>query len=127
MICRFRQLALITFVLFLSACSEHVDEYAQRPTLKKVDKVLAPQFVSGEWRYRGARAIEKGIAAYIQIPDRIELSDNQQREYIQMTICPKIEEMAFWESILPYKLYIRTYNYVDRNYVETYCPSPFHN
>ncbi len=118
-------LSILLLIVFISSCAESVDEYAQKPTLKKVDRIMAPHFVSGEWRYRGARAIDKGIAAYIQIPDRTGLEDKQHINYVQVTVCPKVNLTDFWEDIFPYALYIRTYNYVDRHYLETYCPSPF--
>ncbi|WP_111977381.1 hypothetical protein [Algibacillus agarilyticus] len=120
------ELSMIMLLIMLSliGCTDSVDEYAPRTTLIKVDKLLAPYFVSGEWRYRGARPTDQGIAAYIQVPDRIELSEKQHKNYILLTVCPDKTVAYFWHDIFPYELYIRTYNYVDRNYIETHCPSP---
>ncbi|AWB67615.1 hypothetical protein C2869_14720 [Saccharobesus litoralis] len=120
----YRGLIICTLIVNLLACGQQVEEYAERPTLKKVDQLFAPKFVRGEWRYRGAKAIDKGIAAYIQIPERIGLSDKQHKNYVLVTICPKAQDKEFWQGVYPYKLFIRTYNYVDRNYIETPCPSP---
>lgn len=99
--------------------------YASVALLKDVDREMAPQFVKGVWRYRGARAIDKGIAIYIQIPDRLDISASQHKDYIIQTICPDRDHDEFWQKLTRYDLFIRTYNYVDRNYIEARCPSNY--
>lgn len=115
---------VITAVCLLSACGER-EHYAPVDLLKEVDRYMAPEFVKGVWRYRGARAIDEGIAVYIQIPDRLDISESQHKSYLIETICPKAEAIEFWRKLIRYDFYLRTYNYVERNYIEAKCPKPF--
>ena len=114
---------LLTSLLF--ACGDSQHEYAPVAMLKEVDRQMASEFVKGVWRYRGARAVDEGIAVYIQIPERLDISDAQHRDYLVQTICPKKDDVEFWRKIIGYQLYIRTFNYVDRNYTQARCPKPF--
>lgn len=122
---QFKGFLLSLSCLLLLACSDNNHEYAPVAMLKEVDREMASDFVTGVWRYRGARAVDEGIAVYIQIPDRLDITDKQHIDYLIQTICPKKENVTFWRKIIGYQLYIRTYNYVDRTYWEAKCPKPF--
>ncbi|MCU4674615.1 hypothetical protein N7931_03120 [Catenovulum sp. 2E275] len=116
---------IVALGLVLSACGDNIHEYAPVAMLKEVDRQMAPEFVKGNWRYRGARAVDEGIAVYIQIPERLDISDDQHKDYLIKTICPKLDNLEFWRKVIGYRLFIRTYNYVDRNYTQALCPKPF--
>ncbi|WP_143869664.1 hypothetical protein [Catenovulum sediminis] len=115
----------IFYLILLSACDNSSNQYAPVALLKEVDRHMAADFVQGVWRYRGARAVDEGIAVYIQIPDRLDISEKQHKIYLVETICPDETETDFWRKLIRYDLYIRTYNYVDRNYTQAKCPKPF--
>lgn len=112
---------------FLNTGCFNDEHYAPVALLKEIDRKMAPDFVKGAWRYRGARAIKKGVAIYIQIPDRLDISESQHKNYLVQTICPNRDEQEFWLTLARYELYIRTYNYVDRNYIEAKCPGSYLN
>ncbi|GEM_PF-3261933 len=117
--------ALFFLIPGLFACGDSQLEYAPVAMLKEVDRKMAQEFVKGNWRYRGARAVDEGIAIYIQIPERLDISDEQHKDYLIKTICPKKDDIDFWRKVIGYQLYLRTYNYVDRNYTQARCPKPF--
>lgn len=122
---RHKWLLVSLVCLFSLSCSDNKHEYAPVAMLKEVDKEMASDFVKGVWRYRGARAVDEGIAVYIQIPDRLDITDKQHIDYLIQTICPKKDNVGFWRKIIGYQLYIRTYNYVERTYWQAQCPKPF--
>lgn len=109
---------------FLVACEQSDAGFPPHQLLRDVDKILAPNYVRGEWRYRGARAGAQAVIIYIQIPERLDMDDQQHKNYLRQAVCPNVNDKNIWAILGNYQLYIRTFNYVERNYTEAHCINP---
>ncbi|WP_017445435.1 hypothetical protein [Gayadomonas joobiniege] len=117
----------ILFVILLSSllgCQEQVDNLPPHKVLSEVDRIWAPDFVQGFWRYRGARAGQGAVIVYIQIPEALDMNESQHKTYLVEAVCPDEKMASLWHLIQGYQLYIRTFHYVERTYIEALCINP---
>lgn len=124
-------------VLLLSACVQQweidIPRFAQKSgsstipkaTLKTVNRSFYGHFMAGDWYYKGAKAEHGEINAYIQIPEKLQMSTNLQRHYIQSSICPKSDKIDLWNSLKEIKLTVHIYTSSKNYSVWAQCENPW--
>lgn len=134
----FKKIVLASsLVLLLSACVQQwelvIPRYAQKSTstsipkstIKTVNRSFYGHFMTGDWYYKGAEAEHGEINAYIQIPEKLQMSVDLQRHYIQSSICPKSDKVDLWNSIKKIKLSVHIYTSSKNYSVWAQCKNPW--
>jgi hypothetical protein len=133
-----KHLALASsLALLLSACVQQweidIPRYAQKSTgksipkatIKTVNRSFYGHFMTGDWYYKGAKAMHGEINAYIQIPEKLNMSTELQRHYIQTSICPKSDKIDLWNSLKETKLSVHIYTSSKNYSVWAQCKNPW--
>ncbi|WP_143872767.1 hypothetical protein [Catenovulum sediminis] len=114
----------------LTACNQasaySSDSTAKIPSdvLTLVNQTFQSNFVYGDWRFQGTQVINNSINAYIQIPDKLELSEKQQKQYIQMVICPSQDKAQMWLTTRDYPIWVHLYTHDKKYGVYAQCTNP---
>jgi hypothetical protein len=123
--------------LLLSACVQQweidIPRFAQKSTsmkipkatIKTVNRSFYGHFMAGDWYDKGAEAEYGEINAYIQIPEKLQMSVDLQRHYIQSSICPKSDKIDLWNSLKEVKLTVHIYTSSKNYSVWAQCENPW--
>lgn len=130
-------LAAMTVLLSmgLTACMQgfSVAETAAQPpasdnisqlALKRVNQAFKTSFMMGDWYYQGATAVKGGIDAYIQIPDKLDMDPEYQRNYLRQSVCPKADNKQLWQELAGLSLSVHLYTFNKRFSVHATCENP---
>lgn len=127
-------LAIITVGSQLTGCNQAVaystDSLKQskveipKAVISHVSKTFQANFVYGDWRFQGTEITNHAINAYIQIPSKLNLSEEQQKAYINQMICPKPQQTEFWQVIDNYPLWVHIYTQYKNKSVYVQCQKP---
>lgn len=92
--------------------------------LRTVNAVFRTSFPGGAWRYQGAQAINGTINAYIQIPEKLQMSKENQISYLKMSLCPSSTKHALWNEIKGIPLSVHVYTMNKKHTVFANCTNP---
>lgn len=93
-------------------------------TLAMVNRSFKKAFMFGDWRYKGAQAVNGGINAYFQIPQKLDMAEEYQENYLRQAICPSAEEKQLWEEMRGRSLSVHIYTINKRFSVHAECLNP---
>lgn len=94
------------------------------PMLRSVNAAFRTTILGGNWYYQGAQAVNGTINAYIQIPDKLNMSRSDQEKYLQMSLCPSSSKHAMWQQIKDIPLSVHVYTYNKKHTVYAHCENP---
>lgn len=100
--------------------SENIPELA----LKRVNQAFKTSFMMGDWYYQGATAVKGGIDAYIQIPSKLDMDPEYQRNYLRQSVCPKADNKKLWQELSGLSLSVHLYTFNKRFSVHATCENP---
>ncbi|EWH12191.1 hypothetical protein DS2_00670 [Catenovulum agarivorans DS-2] len=99
-------------------------EQLSKQTINQVKHTFHASFVYGDWRFQGVQVVKDSINAYIQIPDKLDMAEKQQKAYIQQVICPSAQHAQMWLSIKNHPLWVHLYTHDKRYGVYAECTNP---
>jgi len=88
--------------------------------LKFVAELLSGQFKYGSWRYINSELTDNKIKSYIQIPLKLQMEKDYQRNYIKKALCPN-NDHPLWKHIEQSQLEIHLYTGYKHNSVYAKC------
>lgn len=91
--------------------------------LKVVNLTFRSSMMGGDWRYQGAQAVNGTINAYIQIPEKLNMSKERQENYLQMSLCPS-SNRPMWKQIRGIPLSVHVYTMNKKHTVFAHCKNP---
>lgn len=91
--------------------------------LKVVNATFRSTMVGGDWRYQGAQAVNGTINAYIQIPEKLNMSKSHQENYLKMSLCPS-SNRPMWRQIKGIPLSVHVYTMNKKHTVFANCQNP---
>lgn len=136
---KFKLLLCLAIVLVgISACkqllSSDIVRYADtstyrvsQSTLRTVDRTFYGNFSVGDWRYQGANAKFGQVVAYIQIPQKLDMPERIQQQYMQQIICPKDDQIDLWYQLKDVDLEVHLYTFTKQQSVSATCVNPLKN
>lgn len=92
--------------------------------LKAVNTKFYSSFSMGGWYYKGAEAINGTINAYIQIPDKLDMKREDQKNYLRQAICPSTGKKSFWKELNGIPLSVHIYTFNKKFTVYAHCDNP---
>ncbi|WAJ71342.1 hypothetical protein [Catenovulum adriaticum] len=92
--------------------------------VQNVKQTFQAKFVYGDWRFQGTEVTNNSINAYIQIPNKLDMSEDQQQAYINQMICPAAQQTDFWNELATHELWVHIYTYDKRSSVQAQCKKP---
>lgn len=101
------------------------DDSIPKATIKTVNRSFYGHFMVGDWQFKGAKANQGEIKAYIQIPQPLQMSTDLQRQYIQKLICPKQDKIELWNKLKSTKLSVHIYTSSQNKSVGAHCHNPW--
>lgn len=72
---------------------------ATQPLIKLINQTFYVSLSNGDWLYKGAKGKHRVIDAYIQIPNKLTMSEQNQRAYLQQIICPTTANDYLWRAL----------------------------
>ena len=122
----------------LTACIQNfnieVPRYADKSslmvteqTLRDINRLFYANFSHGDWNYKGAKATAGEVRAYIQMPNKLNMTPKVQERYVQQVICPKPDNLALWSKLKQIDLSVHLYTVVQSDSVSATCISPLQN
>lgn len=93
-------------------------------TIKLVNSVFYQNFMGGDWRYKGSIRQRDTINAYIQIPEQLNMSQEEQENYLKLAICPSANNLKLWQEIKDSKLAVHIYTYKRKYSTYAMCDNP---
>ena len=120
-------MALLTGCIQSSAAEKFA--YSERApisetAIRAVNTSFQMSFSMGGWYYKGAEAINGTINAYIQIPDSLDMSRNDQKNYLRQAICPSTHQKTFWQQLKGIPLSVHIYTFNKKFTVYAHCDNP---
>ncbi|WP_141096162.1 hypothetical protein [Lacimicrobium sp. SS2-24] len=100
--------------------SKNVPEMA----LKRVNQTFKTSFMMGDWYYQGATAVKGGIDAYIQVPAKLDMKPEYQRDYLRQSVCPKADNTKLWQELSGLSLSVHLYTFNKRFSIHATCDNP---
>ncbi|KXI29766.1 hypothetical protein [Paraglaciecola hydrolytica] len=94
-------------------------------TVKMVNAVFYQSFIGGEWQYQGSTNLKNSINAYIQIPERLDMSEEAQENYLQQAICPAAQHEKMWQALNDKTLVVHIYTYKRKYSLYANCINPY--
>lgn len=91
--------------------------------LKVVNLTFRSSMMGGDWRYQGAQAVNGTINAYIQIPEKLNMSQSRQENYLRMSLCPSSNK-PMWKQIKGIPLSVHVYTMNKKHTVFANCINP---
>lgn len=101
------------------------DPAVSESAVKLVNTVFHTTFLGGDWFYQGAQATNGTINAYIQIPNKLEMDEKMQKQYLKMAICPAKTKTALWKSLKEIPLSVHIYTSNKKFTVFAHCENPY--
>ncbi|MCY7295167.1 hypothetical protein [Alteromonas sp. a30] len=92
--------------------------------IKAVNTKFYSNFSMGGWYYKGAKAINGTINAYIQIPSRLDMNQQDQKNYLRQSICPSAATADFWRALDGIPLSVHIYTFNKKFTVYAHCENP---
>lgn len=124
---------LIASACFLSGCMQSnaasqflhdSDSTVTEPMLKSVNSAFRTTILGGDWYYQGAQAVNGTINVYIQIPDKLNMSRDEQEKYLKMSLCPSSAKKYMWQKIKDVPLSVHVYTMNKSHTVFAHCDNP---
>lgn len=100
------------------------DAQVSETVIKLVNTTFRTTFIGGDWYYQGAQAQNGTINAYIQIPTKLEMGEQQQKRYLKMAICPSENNTALWRQLQDIPLSVHIYTMNKKFTVFAHCDNP---
>ncbi|BDX05940.1 hypothetical protein [Planctobacterium marinum] len=100
------------------------DETVTEPMLKSVNAAFRTSILGGDWYYQGAQAVNGTINAYIQIPEKLNMSKDEQEKYLKMPLCPSSAKRYMWNKIKGVPLSVHVYTFNKKHTVYADCDNP---
>lgn len=131
-----RNVLVLVFVIFAAtACKQifsfEVVRFANKSsymvtaqTLQTVDRSFYAAFYLGNWRYKGANATYGEVNAYIQIPEKLDLDVDVQRQYIKQVLCPNKGNLDLWHQLKHVDLQLHIYTQARTKSISATCRNP---
>jgi hypothetical protein len=88
--------------------------------LKFVDGLIRGQFKYGTWHYINSELTGNEIKSYIQIPLKLQMEKDYQRNYIKKALCPN-KNHPLWKHIKQNQLEIHLYTGYKHNSIYAKC------
>ena len=124
-------IAIVTPMLSGCIQSSAAERFAYQSTavvsetaIKAVNSSFYTNFAAGGWYYKGAEAINGTINAYIQIPERLDMSPAAQKNYLRQSICPSRAQKDFWNQLKGVPLSVHIYTFNKKFTVYAHCDNP---
>lgn len=92
--------------------------------IRAVNTSFQMSFSMGGWYYKGAEAMNGTINAYIQIPNRLDMSQSDQKNYLRQSICPSAHQTEFWQQLKGIPLSVHIYTFNKKFTVYAHCENP---
>ena len=92
--------------------------------LRMVNAAFRTSILGGDWRYQGAQAINGTINAYVQIPEKLNMSRKNTINYLKMSLCPSSKKHAMWRQIKGVPLSVHVYTMNKKHTVFANCANP---
>ena len=92
--------------------------------LKMVNATFRTTILGGNWHYQGAQAVNGTINAYIQIPEKLEMSREHQVNYLKMSLCPASNKHAMWSQLKGVPLSVHVYTMNKKHTIFANCTNP---
>ncbi|AWB68132.1 hypothetical protein C2869_17670 [Saccharobesus litoralis] len=93
-------------------------------TKQEIAKRYQQKFVFGEWRYQSVEDKPGELKVFIQIPNKLDLPEEQTQQYIQSVICPHSSEESIWQSLADVRLTVSLYSAHKSNSISETCVNP---
>ncbi|MBC3764681.1 hypothetical protein [Neptunicella marina] len=93
-------------------------------TLKIVNGVFYTSLTRGNWYYKGARAFNGTINAYIEIPAEVSMDKALLKSYLQTSICPGADKKLLWQQLQNITLKVHLYTEGNSRGIRTQCLNP---
>lgn len=100
------------------------DKEVSETVIKLVNATFRTSFLGGDWYYQGAQAKNGTINAYIQIPTKLEMGEQQQKRYLKMAICPSESNIRLWRELEDIPLSVHIYTMNKKFTVYAHCENP---
>ncbi|CCQ10556.1 hypothetical protein PALB_14230 [Pseudoalteromonas luteoviolacea B = ATCC 29581] len=81
---------------------------------QRIERHFSKQFMMGSWQLSRVKFNRDEIGIYIQIPNELALSAEDQKHYIQYSLCPPADDYI-WQTVGNYGLFIHLYTNNLRN------------
>jgi hypothetical protein len=75
---------------------------------QSIERHFGKQFMMGSWQLSRVKFGDSDIGVYVQIPSELALSEEDQKRYIQQSLCPQSNDYI-WHSVGEHGLYIHLY------------------
>ena len=92
--------------------------------IKSVNAAFRTSFLGGDWYYQGAQAINGTINAYIQIPEKLNMSKSAQVNYLKYSLCPSKTKRHMWNQLKDIPLSVHVYTFNKKHTVFANCENP---
>lgn len=73
-----------------------------------IERHFGKQFMMGSWQLSRVKFGDSNIGVYVQIPNALALSEEDQKRYIQQSLCPQSNDYI-WHSVGEHGLFIHLY------------------
>lgn len=94
------------------------------PMIESVNAAFRTTILGGDWYYQGAQAVNGTINAYIQIPEKLNMSREEQEKYLKMSLCPSSSKRYMWNKIKGVPLSVHVYTFNKKHTVFADCDNP---
>ncbi|WMN62037.1 hypothetical protein NI389_19755 (plasmid) [Pseudoalteromonas xiamenensis] len=85
-----------------------------------IERHFSKQFMMGSWQLSRVKFGDSEIGVYVQIPNELALSAEDQKRYIQQSLCPSGDDYI-WQSIGQHGLFIHLFTNNLRNSQYAQC------
>jgi hypothetical protein len=75
---------------------------------QSIERHFGKQFMMGSWQLSRVKFGDSDIGVYVQIPSALALSEEDQKRYIQQSLCPQNNDYI-WHSVGERGLYIHLF------------------
>lgn len=126
----------VSTLLMITACVQDIEmsvkSFASSDPVKVSDEALVSvnrtfynDFSLGDWFYQGAKVENGEIQAYIKIPQKLKMDEDQQTKYLREAICPQADKKDMWKKLKRTTLTIHIYSYSKDKTFSAQCINPF--
>jgi hypothetical protein len=98
--------AIIGRVMITPAAAPTVELSAKEK--QTIERHFGKQFMMGSWQLSRVKFGDSDIGVYVQIPSELALSEEDQKRYIQQSLCPQGNDFI-WQSVGEHGLYIHLF------------------
>lgn len=104
--------------------SQNEDLPVTESMIKSVNAAFRTTFLGGDWYYQGAQAVNGTINAYIQIPEKLNMSRRDQINYLKQSLCPSSTKRFMWKQLKDVPLSVHVYTFNKQHTIYADCTKP---